>query len=70
MKDRSWKCSECCEVLDRDINAAINIFNEGCRKNISGGISDYKRRAQIRLSKENFTEESKGVETFKEKPVV
>lgn len=62
LKDRTWECSDCCEVLDRDINAAINIFNEGCRKNISGGTSDYKRRAQIRLSKE-----SKGNETFKEK---
>ena len=34
LKDRTWTCKECSEVLDRDINAAINILNEGCRKNI------------------------------------
>ena len=62
LKDRTWKCSDCGEVLDRDINAAINIFNEGCRQNISGGTPDYKRRAEIRLSLE-----STSVEAFKEK---
>ena len=50
LKEREWTCKECGEVLDRDVNAAINILNEGCRKNISGGTSDYKRRAQIRPS--------------------
>ena len=48
LKDRTWTCPDCDEVLDRDFNAAINILNEGCRKNISGGTSDYKRRAKIR----------------------
>ena len=61
LKDREWICPECGEVLDRDLNAAINIYNEGCRKDMSGGTSDYKRRAQIRLEKSR-----KGVETFKE----
>jgi len=28
---RMWTCSYCGEELDRDINAAINIKNEGCR---------------------------------------
>ena len=65
LKDRKWECSECHEILDRDVNAAINIFNEGCRKNISGGTSDYKRRAQIRLSLE-----SKSNESFKEKTLI
>jgi len=50
LKEREWTCKECGVVLDRDVNAAINILNEGCRKNISGGTSDYKRRAQIRPS--------------------
>ncbi|TJX57865.1 transposase [Soehngenia saccharolytica] len=31
LSQRSWKCSTCGEELDRDINAAINIKNEGCR---------------------------------------
>lgn len=29
LSQRSWKCSNCGEELDRDINAAINIKNEG-----------------------------------------
>ncbi|HOF43189.1 MAG TPA: IS200/IS605 family element RNA-guided endonuclease TnpB [Bacilli bacterium] len=28
---RSWKCSKCNASLDRDINASINILNEGLR---------------------------------------
>ena len=31
LSQRSWRCSTCGEDLDRDINAAINIKNEGCR---------------------------------------
>ena len=64
LKDRNWTCPDCDEVLDRDFNAAINILNEGCRKNISGGTSDYKRRAKIRPS--NGT----GVEASKEKTLI
>lgn len=31
LADRTWTCSHCGAELDRDINAAINIKNEGCR---------------------------------------
>jgi putative transposase len=31
LKDRTWTCQHCGTELDRDINAAINIKNEGCR---------------------------------------
>ena len=31
LKDREWTCPECHSVLKRDLNAAINIKNEGLR---------------------------------------
>jgi len=60
LKDRTWFC-KCGEKHDRDLNAAINILNEGYRKNIFGeaeflhnrisdGTSDYERGAKIRPS--------------------
>jgi putative transposase len=36
---RSWKCEHCQTTHDRDVNAAINIRNEGLRK-LSLGTSD------------------------------
>jgi len=36
LKDREWTCSNCSTVLDRDINAAINIKSFALKNNLSG----------------------------------
>ena len=47
LKDRYWKCPHCGKMIDRDLNAAINILNEGIR-NISAGTVDYTEGADVR----------------------
>lgn len=48
LSDRHWTCSSCNTKLDRDVNAATNILNEGF-KNISAGTVDYKSGEDVRL---------------------
>ena len=36
LKDREWTCKSCNSVLDRDINAAINIKSFALKNNLSG----------------------------------
>ena len=63
LKDRTWICPKCGEKHDRDLNASINILNEGYRlDNISVGTTDYERGDQIRPEKSGAI-----CETLKEK---
>jgi len=44
---REWTCPSCNTKLDRDLNASINILNEGY-KILSLGTDDYRRGDEIR----------------------
>lgn len=37
LKDREWTCKNCCSVLDRDVNASINIKNFALKNHLSVG---------------------------------
>ena len=49
LKDRTYICSECGTEIDRDLNASINILNEGL-KILSVEVTDYSRGEELRPS--------------------
>ncbi|MBU3593058.1 transposase [Polynucleobacter sp. 71A-WALBACH] len=49
LKDRIWTCSYCNTMLDRDINAALNIRDTGILQLKAAGLSVYAHGGHIRL---------------------
>ena len=49
LSDREWTCPNCKSVLDRDVNAARNILDEGL-KIISAGTVDYTGGEEVRAN--------------------
>ena len=62
LKDRTWICPECGESHDRDINAAINIRNEGIKiLNNKIGLSSPELTLQERITLVSSMNEEKNV---------
>ena len=38
LSDRHWQCAGCAELLDRDLNAALNIRDEGIGVFLAAGL--------------------------------
>ena len=54
---REWTCQSCNTKLDRDLNASINILNEG-NKILSSGTDDYRRGDEIRPANAGIIDET------------
>ena len=53
LADREWTCPVCRTILDRDVNAAQNILDEGIKILTSAGTVDYTGGEDVRT---NLTE--------------
>jgi len=53
LSDRKWTCKHCDTIHDRDINASINILNEGLRILSGMVVPSTQMEAQTRHSIRN-----------------
>jgi putative transposase len=60
LKDRKWTCSKCNSVLDRDVNASINIKSFALKNNLSG---------EHTLKNQNELPRLRGVLTSEARPI-
>ena len=59
LKDREWTCGSCSTVLDRDVNAAINIKNFALKNILSG--TDRKNQGELSTMVEVLTLEAQPI---------